>query len=189
MSGSSTSSGSIQQRIAANPKVQHLLAVESGIGKKTGTGTARHLKHTPIVSATQNGHTFNVTTLNPSSNVSGSGVLTTGSVVLDVDPAEKTPKQIVHYQGEAYENNGAMGAQAVDTATQLLKFYNGNNTNLKSSDVAEGITEATNYKPTTTTSTEINYFKSNGTKYVMVSQTLSGLTDENAVTSGFNALV
>ena len=147
---------------------QLVLAAEDTIQKN---GTGRHLRHTPIVSATQNGHTFNATTLNPSSNVSGSGVLTSASVILDVDPNESTPKSYVHYKGEAYEKDGDMGKQALDAATQLLSFHNGNSGIKSTIDIAEGTT----YSPTTyKDGSQIHYFQSSGKQYVMVSKFVSG---------------
>lgn len=151
----------------------HVLAVEdsSSIIQIQRNGTGRHRRHRPIVSATQNGHTFNATTLNPSSNVSGSGVLTSASVILDVDPNESTPKSYVHYKGEAYEKDGDMGKQALDVAAQLLSFHNGNSGIKSNID----ITEATTYRTTTyNNGSSIHYFQSSGNQYVMVSKFQSG---------------
>ena len=177
MAVTSTNSSNLSQMISpgyvsqeVSSILQHTLAVESSIGTSRTTGSKRHRRHTPIVSATQNGHTFNATTLNPSSNVSGSGVLTSASVILDVDPNESTPKSYVHYKGEAYEKDGDMGKQALDAAAQLLSFHNGN-ANSRSIDNAEDITEATTYLPTTyKDGSQIHYFQSGGSNYVMVSE-------------------
>lgn len=147
-----------------NSTVQQLVLAAGDTIQKNGSG--RHLRYRPIVSATQNGHTFNATTLNPSSNVSGSGVLTSASVILDVDPNESTPKSHVHYKGEAYEKDGDMGKQALDAATQLLSFHNGNSGTI---DIAKGTT----YSPTTyKDGSQIHYFQSSGKQYVLLSKFL-----------------
>lgn len=96
------------------------------LAAKHPSSTATHHKYQPMLAGSAFGNAIGINTLNPSSDVGSSGVLSTGSIVLYVNPDEEKPKRIIHYHGTAYEYESPIGRKIKSVIQKSLKFNDGN---------------------------------------------------------------
>ena len=96
------------------------------LAAKHPSSTATHNKYKPMLAGSTFGNAIGIRTLNPSSDVGSSGVLSSASIVLHVNPDEENPKRIIHYGGTAYEYESRIGRKIKSVIEKSLKFNDGN---------------------------------------------------------------